>query len=113
MDVPAWAFPNLCIGRTCDVKHNRAGIDIFQTEIKTKSCQVNQFSFLCKSIESKEDVRNLLNISGDISLKIKANILKVEGAGEYIKNNKKDEGVSEILAVMKYTTVRYLKDWAS
>ena len=112
MIVPAWAFPNLCIGRTYDVKNNRAGIDIFQTEIKTKSEQVNRFSFRYKSIESKEDVRDLLNVSGDISLKIKANILKVEGAGKYISNNKKDEGVSEILAVMKCTTVRYLKDLA-
>ena len=112
MDVPAWAFPNLCIGRTYDAKNNRAGIDIFETEIKTKCEHVNQFSFQYKSIESKEDVRDLLNISGDISLKIKANIFKVEGAGKYINNTKKDKGVSEILAVMKCTTVRYLKDWA-
>ena len=110
MDVPAWAVPNLCIGRTYDVKNNSAGIDIFQTEIKTKSEHVNRFSFQYKAIESKEDVRDLLNISGDISLKIKANIFKVEGTGQYINNNKKDKNVSEILAVMKCTTVRYLKD---
>ena len=110
MNVPAWAFPNLCIGRTYDVENNRAGIDIFDTEIKTKSEQVNRFFFQYESIESKEDVRRLLNISGDISLKIKASIFKVGGAGKYISNNKKDKNVSEILAVMKCTTVRYLKD---
>ena len=106
MDVPAWAFPHLYIGRTYDAKNNRAGIDIFQTEIKTKSEQVNRYSFQYKSIESKEDVRDLLNISADISLKIKANILKAEGAGKYINNNKIEKGVTEILAVMKCTTVR-------
>lgn len=106
MDVPAWAFSNLCIGRTFDSKNNRAGIDIFQPEIKTKTEHVNRFSFRYKPIESEEDVRDLLNISGYISLKIKANILKLEGAtGKYINNNIKDEGVSEILAVMKFATV--------
>ena len=109
MDVPAWAFSNLClIGRTYDSKNNRAGIDIFPQEIKTRTENVNRFSFQYKFIESKEDVRDLLNISGAISLKIKANIFKVEGAGKYINNNNKDEGVSEILAVVKCTTVRYL-----
>ena len=108
MDVPAWAFSNLCIGRTYDSRHNRAGMDIFQHEIKTRTENVNQFSFQYKSIESKEDVRDLLNISGAISLKIKANIFTVEGAGKYINNTKKDKGVSEILAVVKCTTVRYL-----
>ena len=110
MDVPAWAFSNLCIGRTYDSKNNRAGIDIFQQEIEPRTENVNRFSFRYKSIESKEDVRDLLNISGDISLKIKANIFKVEGAGKYINNNKSEKGVTEILAVMKCTTVRYLKD---
>ena len=112
MNVPAWVFPNRLIGRTYDAKNNIAGIDIFQPEIKTKSEQVNRFSFQYKSIESKEDARDLLNISGGISLKIKANIFKVEGAAKYINNSKKDKGVTEILAVMKCTTVRYLKDWA-
>ena len=109
MDFPAWAFSNLCIiGRTYDSTNNRAGIDIFPHEIKTRTENVNRFSFQYKSIESKEDVRDLLNISGAISLKIKANIFKVEGAGKYINNTKKDKGVSEILAVVKCTTVRYL-----
>ena len=108
MDVPAWAFSNLCIGRTYDSKNNRAGIDIFQHEIKTRIEHVDRFSFQYKSIESQEDVRDLLNISGAISLKIKANYVKVEGAGKYIYNNNKDKGVTEILAVVKCTTVRYL-----
>ena len=108
MEVPAWAFSNLCIGRTYDSKNNRAGIDIFQHEVKTRTEHVDRFSFQYKSIESQEDVRDLLNISGAISLKIKANYVKVEGPGKYIYNNNKDKGVTEILAVVKCTTVRYL-----
>ena len=106
MNVPAWAFSNLCIGRTYDAKTNRAGIDIFPPDIPTKTEDVNTFSFRYKKITSNEDVRDLLNISGDISLKIKANIFKVEGAGKYISNSRKDEGTAEVLAVMKCTTVR-------
>ena len=109
MDVPAWAFSNLYIGRTYDSENNRAGIDIFP-EIKTKTERADQFSFQYKSIESQKDVRDLLNISGAISLKIKANYVKVEGAGKYINNSNKDNGVTEILAVVKCTTVRYLNE---
>ena len=106
MEVPAWAFSNLCIGRTYDTKNNRTGIDIFQPEILTKTVNVNKFSFQYKIIKSKEDVRDLLNISPNISLKIKANVFRVEGAGKYVNNNIKDEGITEVLAVMKCTTVR-------
>lgn len=106
MNVPAWAFSNLCIGRSYDANNNGAGVDLFQPDIPIKKEHVNAFSFRYKIIKSNEDVRDLLNISGDISLKIKANIFKVEGAGKYISNAKKEEGSTEVLAVMKCTTVR-------
>ena len=106
MNVPAWAFSNLCIGRTYDANNNRAGIDIFPPDIATKTENVNTFSFRYKIVKTNEDVRDLLNISGDISLKIKANIFKVEGAGKYINYRRKDEDITEVLAVMKCTTVR-------
>ncbi|XP_068683033.1 uncharacterized protein [Montipora capricornis] len=113
MNVPAWAFSNLCIGRSYDAKDNRAGVDLFQPDIHIKTQDVNTFSFRYKIIKSNEDVRDLLNISGDISLKIKANILKVEGAGKYISNTKKEEGTTEVLAVMKCTTVNETMDGAT
>ena len=106
MNEPAWAFSNLCIGRSYDANKNRAGVDLFQPDIHIKTQDVNTFSFRYKIIKSNEDVRDLLNISGNISLKIKGNILKVEGAGKYISNRKNDEETTEILAVMKCTTVR-------
>lgn len=106
MDVPAWAFSNLCIGRTYDSKENRAGIDIFQPEITTKTENVNRFYFQYKVVESNKDVKDLLNISGDTSLKTKAGIFKVDGVGNYIKNSSMDEKVTEVLAVVKCTTVR-------
>ena len=107
MNVPAWAFSNLCIGRSYDANDNGAGVDIFQPDIPIKTENVNTFSFRYKIVKSNEDVRDLLNISGDISLKIKANIFKVEGAGKYIGNNNKEEGTTEVLAVMKCTTVSF------
>lgn len=105
MNVPAWALSNLCIGRSYDANDNKAGLDIFHPDIPIKTENVNMFSFRYKIVKSNEDVRDLLNISGDISLKIKANIFKVEGAGKYISNNNNEEGTTEVLAVMKCTTV--------
>lgn len=54
------------------------------------------------------DVNDLLDISGELSLQIKANLLKVEGAGQYIKDNKVQEGTTNLVAVMKCTTVMYV-----
>ena len=105
MNVPAWAFSNLCIGRMYDARSNRAGKDIFPPDIPTKIENVNTFSFRYKIVKTNEDVRDLLSLSSEISLKIKANIIKVEGAGKYMNYQKKDEEFTEVLAVMKCTTV--------
>ena len=107
MNVPAWVFPNLCIGRSCDANdNNTAGVDLFQPDIHFKTQDLNTSSLRYKIIKSNEDVRDLLNISGEISLKIKANILKVKGPGTFL-SLKKEEGTTEILVVMKHKTVRY------
>ena len=69
---------------------------------------INKFSFKYQVVKSSQDVNNLLDISGKLSLQIKANLLKVEGAGQYVKENKVQEGRTKLLAVMKCTTVMYV-----
>ena len=71
-----------------------------------KSMNVNKFSFIYQLIKSSKDINDLLDVSGELSLKIKANLLRVEGAGQYINESKLEEGTTSLLAVMKCTTVR-------
>lgn len=111
MDIPAYTSPTLRLGRSFDNETSRACKDIFPsgTDMPTEQIHVNQFSFKYKVVKSSKDVNDLLDVSGELSLKIKANLLKVEGSGQYINENKTEEGSTNLLAVMKCTTVMDLQ----
>lgn len=108
MNIPAYTSPTLCIGRTFDAENSTAGGDIFTANVPTKLINVNKFSFKYSVVKNSRDVNDLLDVSGELSLKIKANVLKVEGAGQYVNEAKKEEGTTTLLAVMKCTTVSFL-----
>ena len=107
--IPAHISPTLCLGRTFDNKTLSACADLSSSNDKPpKSMNINKFSFKYQVVKSNKDINDLLDISGELSLQIKANLLKVEGAGQYIKENKVQEGRTNLLAVMKCTTVMYI-----
>ena len=106
MDIPAYAAPTLSIGRTYDAENSRASGDIFQgDQIPIKTTNVNNFSFKYSLVKNSKDINDLLDVSGELSLKIKANLVKVEGAGQYVNESKNEEGTTKLLAVMKCFTV--------
>ena len=107
MNIPACASPTLCLGRTYDTESSRPGNDIFPPDIATKTMHVNKFSFKYQIVKSSKDVNDLLDVSGELSLKIKAGLLKVEGKGQYVNESKTEEGKTTLLAVMNCTTVSY------
>ena len=106
MNIPAYTAPTLCIGRTYDARNTTAGIDIFPADNPTKTINVNQFTFKYKVIRNSSDVKDLLNISGELSLRVKAGLVKVEGSGKYLSDTANKEGTTELLAVLKCVTVR-------
>ena len=108
MRVPAFVQPDLSIGRSFDAKDSSPGIDLFAWDVSTTTEAANQFSFQYKVISKSEDARDLLDISGELSLKLKADLVKVSGSGQYLTDSKGKEGTTEILAVLKCTTVRRL-----
>lgn len=105
MNIPAYASPRLCIGRSYDAQTSKAGIDIFPGDIKIEETNVNQFSFEYRVIKNSKDTKDLLNISGELSLKVKAGLVSVSGSGKYLSDNKKTEDTTEVLAVLKCLTV--------
>ena len=109
MNIPAYTSPTLILGRTFDKETLSARADISASnDIKTRKTNINKFSFKYQVVESSKDINDLLDISGELSLQIKASLLKVEGAGQYIKENKVQEGRTNLLAVMICTTVMYI-----
>ncbi|XP_044163829.1 uncharacterized protein LOC114977292 [Acropora millepora] len=105
MNIPAYASPNLRIGRSYDAQTSKAGIDIYPGNIDTEETNVNQFNFEYRVIKSSEDTKDLLNISGALSLKVKAGLVSVSGSGKYLRDNKKTKDTTEVLAVLKCLTV--------
>lgn len=107
MNIPAYTSPTLHLGRTFNPETSIACNDIFPVGVTTVGKNVNTFSFKYKVVKSSRDVNELLDISSELSLKIRANLLNVEGTAQYIKNNKIEVGTTTLLAVMKCATVRY------
>lgn len=105
MNIHAYTAPTLCIGRTYDARTTTAGIDIFPIDIPTKKMNINQFTFKYKVVRNSSDVKDLLSISGSLSLKVKAGLVKVQGSGKYLNDTDAKEGTTELLAVLKCVTV--------
>ena len=105
MKTPAYISPSLYIGRTFDAEKSRVGSDIFPSFIPTRTVDVNTYTFKYKVIKSNKDVRDLLGVSAELSLLIKANLLTASGAGQYIHESRTLEGITEVLAVIKCVTV--------
>lgn len=105
MNIPAYTSPTLCIGRTYDATNSSAGIDIYPPNIPTKKTNVNRFKFDYKVVKNNSDAKNLLDISGELSLKVKAGLVRVEGSGRYLTDSSSQEGTTEVLVVLKCITV--------
>ncbi len=105
MNIPVYTAPDLCIGRTYDDTNSAAGIDIFPSNIPTKKININRFTFKYKVVRNNSDVKDLLDIYGELSLKVKAGLLKVEGSGKYLNDTNTEEGATELLVVLKCVTV--------
>lgn len=105
MNVPAYASPSLRIGRSYDAQTSKAGIDIYPEDIDIVETKVNQFNFEYKVIKNSKDTKDLLDISGELSLKVKAGLVSVSGSGKYLSENEKKDETTEVLAVLKCKTV--------
>ena len=105
MNIPAHASPNLRIGRSYDAQTSKAGIDIYPGNIDIEDTNVNQFNFEYRVLKKSKDTKDMLNISGALSLKVKAGLVPVSGSGKYLRDNKKTEDTTEVLVVLKCLTV--------
>lgn len=107
MNIPAFTVPTLSrLGCTFDCHTARPGIEIFPADIPTKTEHVNKLTFNFKAVSSNSEVKELMNLPSDLPLRIKANMLSVEGPGKYFNGNLRiEEEKTEILALMTCITV--------
>lgn len=106
MNVPAYTSPALCLGRTYDITKLQIGDDIFPSDVPTKTIKNDSFTFRFKNIQNSQDCKEVLNVSGDTSLKVKVGLVDAGGSGKYLNYSKTKEDTTEILAVSRIYTVR-------
>ncbi|GFT54795.1 uncharacterized protein NPIL_278631 [Nephila pilipes] len=96
----------LFLGMTYDARYSRPGVDIFDLKyvddpVVTEFQQTKSFY---KVVTSTADVSNALDITGDLSLKIKSGMLDIAGIGSYLRCTRENLNKVEILATLQYTS---------
>ncbi|GFQ74531.1 stonustoxin subunit alpha, partial [Trichonephila clavata] len=96
----------MILGRTYDVKKNTVGVDIFSME-DIETPRVTEESFYrssLKTVETSSDVKEILEINGDLSLNIKAGTLAISGIGSYVKSALQTQNSLDILIKVRFRT---------
>ncbi|GFY69962.1 uncharacterized protein TNIN_478181 [Trichonephila inaurata madagascariensis] len=97
----------MLLGRTFDARFDRVGIDIFpQSELdRARVIEEPESISRYETSDSAEEVRNLLEVSADLALKVKAGKVEFKGTGSYLKDTSKLGRIIEILTRLKFKTV--------
>lgn len=96
----------LFLGMTYDARNCRPGVDIFDMShvndpVVTEFKQTKSYY---KIVSSLEEAKKTLDISGDLSLKIKSGMIDLAGKGSYIKAKQDYSNVVEIITTLLYTS---------
>ncbi|XP_071113223.1 uncharacterized protein [Haliotis cracherodii] len=90
--------PGMSLGRTFDLRTYGNGLDIFPDDLvdNPKIIERHHNVIKYKVIKNSQDVNNILDLSGEVALKIKAGILNIGGMGSYLKEDKFKDECTEI-----------------
>ncbi|CAL1295397.1 unnamed protein product [Larinioides sclopetarius] len=103
------SFPYLIplfLGMTFDARYSKPGVDIFDSKYvnDAKVTDVKQTKSTYIVVNSTSDVKDALDIKGDLSLKIKTGMINVDGKGSYLKSRGDTVNKVEILTTLQYTS---------
>ena len=97
----------MLLGRTFDYSKSAVGMDIYDPNVRDKPVvrHHDKANMKSKIIKTNEDVRNVLDVSGQLSLKIMAGAVDIEGKGSYLKSSIESGNTVEVLTQIYYRTV--------
>ena len=100
----------MIIGRTFDLSKSLIGQDIFEEDtIKFEKTTHEITHTKYKMVKTKKEVRDILDVSGQLSLQIMSGMVKIEGAGKYLKETASGTSFVEVLAKVSFQTVRNMQ----
>lgn len=97
----------MVIGRTYDLSRSLTGNDIFeQNTIQLDTTKRESTNIEYKVVKTQEQVRDVLDVSGQLSLQIMSGLVKINGEGRYLKETTRGTSFVEVLAKVSFETVR-------
>ena len=97
------------LGDSFDYSTFKRGNNLIQSDIRDKAVERrNDRSHMkFKLIKSQKDVRDVLDVSGELSVKVMAGLVDVQGKGAYLKSSVKSDNSVELLVQIYYRTVSF------
>nr|QNH72544.1 toxin candidate TRINITY_DN37459_c0_g2_i7 [Pachycerianthus maua] len=102
-DVP-YLYP-MILGRSFDITRYSSGVEVFPENSQSIVISQQMSDSEIRIVRSSNDAKNVLSVSGSLSLQIKTGLLSVKGSGSYLKDTSSREKMVEVLVRVKYKTV--------
>lgn len=98
----------MLLGRTFDYSMSKVGNNIFPASVRNNPEIRDHHKFYIKyrMIRDAKDVRDILDVSGQLSLQVMAGLVDIKGKGSYVRESSKSGNFVEVLARIYYETVR-------
>lgn len=97
----------MLLGQTYDLGKDKPGLLIYPRNITDEAVQIQQYftDSQYRMVENAEQMKDFLDVSGKLSLKIKGGMLDVSGEGRYLKDSSAKSNGLEILVKLHFETV--------
>ena len=97
------------LGDSFDYSSFKVGNNLIQSDARNKAVERrNERSYMkFELIKSQKDVRYVLDISGELSLKVMAGLVDVQGKGAYLKSSVKSDNSVQLLVQIYCRTERF------
>ncbi len=98
----------MLLGRTFDYSKSIVGNDIYPEEVRKNPLETNHYEtkVTYEVVRSAKERRDVLDISGHLSVQVMSGIVDFKGSGEYLKESFDAGNNVEVVAKIAVLTVR-------
>ncbi|KFM78326.1 Stonustoxin subunit alpha, partial [Stegodyphus mimosarum] len=97
----------MMLGQTYDLGKEKPGLQIYLESVEENSVKIEHHftDSQYRTVENAGEIKDFLDISGKLSLKIKSGVVDIGGEGSYLKDSSSKSNGIEILVKVHFETV--------
>jgi hypothetical protein len=97
------------LGDSFDYSSFKRGNNLIWSDIRSQAIERRSDRSYMKFrlIKSQKDIRDVLDVSGELSVKVMQGLVDVQGKGSYLKSSVKSDNSVELLVQIYYRTVGF------